>query len=185
MPERLTKPPYRALSRNGARTGNWYTQALFWESSTNLPMEERVIYPAFSLYSDKPNCINCRKTFIEMRDITGYKWAIKYLEDYKHWLRLIEIPWFKEAYEAWKAELIHQLKSEAITKIVEIAGSDSTQSLPAAKYIVEEGWDGSKRGRPTKAEMNANLKRATKEAEATEEDFERIGLKVITGGKQS
>ena len=185
MAERLTKPPYRALSSTGERTGNWYTQALFWETSQGRPMEERVIHPVFSLYNDRPGCINCRKTFLELRDITGYKWAIKYLGDYAHWLRLIDIPWFKTAYESWKAELIHQLKSEAINKIVEIASGDSSQSLPAAKYIVEEGWKGSKRGRPSKSEMDAELKRATKEAEATEEDFERIGLKVISGGKRS
>ena len=176
---KLTKPPYRAT------TGNWYTTALFHETCLHQSHTMRTVDPVFSLYEDRPGLINCQKTFVNLRDPTGYKWAMLYLADFRHWERLYELTWFREAVETWRHNLRLMLQSEALAKVQEIAGGDSSQALAAAKYLAEEGWkQGSGRGRPSKIEVDANMRRLTKEAQIVNEDAERIGLKVINGDRR-
>lgn len=145
----------------------------------------RTIDPVFSLYSDKPGLINCQKTFVALRDPTGYKWATEYLGDWRHWERLMQLPWFQEAVETWRHQLKLMLQAEAIQRIQAIAEGDSSQSLAANKYIAEEGWSPktTARGRPSKADVSAEMKRLTKAAQSTEDDAARMGLKVINGDK--
>jgi len=182
MPAPILKPPYKSSM------GTWYTVALFHErkSQTAPSSKEAMPNPVFSLYDDIPGLINCQQTFIDLRDPTGFKWAKKYLKDWRHWLVLTSLPWFQKALETWQTALTMELKSEAIQKIMEVSSGDSAQALPAAKYIAEEGWkpkESNSRGRPSQAEVKGELKRAMQIAATTSEDAERIGLKVINGGK--
>lgn len=178
----LRKPPYKSVM------GSWHTVSLFHEtkSRTADSSREAMPQPVFSLYDDIPGLINAQATFIAMRDPTGYKWATKYLADWRHWVRLCELPWFQKALTAWQTALQMELKAEAIQKIIEVASSETPQSLAAAKYIAEEGWSvkESKRGRPSQAEVRGALKQAMQVASVHDEDAERIGLKVINGGKK-
>jgi hypothetical protein len=167
-----------------ASTGNWYTSALFDETCLHPSHTMRTIDPVFSLYQDRPGLINCQSTFVALRDPTGYKWAMAYLGDWRHWERLIGIPWFADAVDTWRNQLKLKLQSEALEKIQEIAGGDSSQALAAAKYIAEEGWNPkSNRGRPSKVEVTAEMKRLTQAAQVVSDDAARIGLKVINGDK--
>lgn len=175
---KLTKPPYKDPQ------GRWYTQALFWEPLQDKAEHLWRIEPIFTLYADRPGLISARKTFVAMEDPTGRKWALTYLGDWEHWLRLMKAQWFRDAYEVWIAELNEHLKSKAISKILEIMGSENgAQSLAAAKFIAQEEYNTKKRGRPTKQELQGELKRAVQQLEVEDEDLERIGLKVIQGGK--
>lgn len=171
----LTAPPYRAS------TGNWYTGALFYEKCLHQTHVMRTINPVFSLFEDRPGLINCQTTFVELRDPSGYKWAMKYLGDFRHWERLYALDWFKDAVETWRQNLRLKLQSEALEKIQEIASGDSAQALAAAKYIAEEGWKSapSTRGRPSKDEVDRNMKRLTQDAKVRNEDAERIGLRLV------
>lgn len=172
---KLIKPPYKADN------GMWYTESLFHERATGTA---RPIEPVFSLYDDRPGLINCRTTFVAFKDPTGRKWALTYLGDWAHWVRLMRCSWFKEAYDAWLAELNLQLKSEAMSKVLEIMnGENGAQALAAAKFIASEEYKKHGRGRPSKSEIDGELKRAVKTLEQEDEDLERMGLKVIQGGK--
>jgi hypothetical protein len=92
--------------------------------------------------------------------------------------------WFREAYEVWIAELNLQLKSDAITKVLEIMnGENGAQALAAAKFIATAEYDKSVRGRPSKQELEGQLKKAAEALTVEDEDLARIGLKVIAGGK--
>lgn len=173
----ITKP-YKAS------TGNWYTTALFSETCLHHTHKMRTIDPVFSLYDDVPGLINGQKTFVQLRDPTGYKWAMLYLGDFRHWERLYETDWFRAAVETWRHNLRLLLQSEALAKVQEIAAGDTSQALAAAKYLAEEGWNGSGRGRPSKIEVDSNLKKLTKEAQIVNDDAVRIGLKVINGDKR-
>jgi hypothetical protein len=169
------KPPYK--------TGNnvWLTQALFWEKTITFSANDRLEgCPVFSLYDDKKDCINCRKTFIEMGDPTGYKWAQEYLGDYEHWLRLMKCKWFQEAYDVWMNELKMKLRSEALDTIRTISNAGQpAQALVAAKYLASFEWEKAGRGRPSKQELQGEIKRAAKLLEVEDEDALRIGLKVV------
>ena len=157
------------------------TAALFLEAPGDKGSDVK-----FSLHNDVEGLINCRRSFVHEGDPTGYKWALKYLDSYRQFERLLESSWFKEAFDQWVRELNMKNRADAIKKIKEIAdkGND-TQSLQASKYLAEVGWDKQTgRGRPSKEELKGELKRLADLSQQTTEDLERIGgLKLIKGGK--
>lgn len=173
------KPPFKSCKNQ------WYTSVLFRERWVDIPIEDRVVDCQFSLYGDYPSLINCKATFIELADPTGYQWATQYLGSWDHWERLLRAPWFQEAVETWVRELKVKLKQEAIQKVREIAQGSSPQSLPASKYIAGADWEGTKsvRGRPSKEELRGKLKESVKLIQEEQEDMKRIGLTVIPGGR--
>lgn len=142
------------------------------------PTEQRVIDPVFCLYDDKPGLINARKSFVHLGDPTGYKWAMTYLGDWAHWKQLEKCKWFKEALDVWREELKIKVQSEAIDIIKAVSESDDKQALVAARYLAEYGWDkkGPGRGRPSKAEVQGELKKAAEAATDEDADLKRIGL---------
>lgn len=174
------KPPYRATN------GRFYSGSLFLDVWKGMSDGYRRHNPVFTLFDDgefegEP-LINCRTTFIEEADPTGYKWAMKYLASWQHWQRLITFSWFQEALAQWQEELAIKLHSEAIEEIVNLSRSSTSdaQRLGAAKYLAERGWEKkAPRGRPKTSEGPS---RNTGIANL-DEDAERIGLKVIKGGK--
>ena len=171
-------PPYKNAS------GAFYTKSLFWEQWVRSGESERRCDPVFCLYDDKPGLINCQKTFVEIGDPTGYEWAMKYLASFHHWERLMKIGWFQEAFETWNRELALKMKSEAIKRIQEEVTAGTQQSVSAAKYIAERGWEKAVRGRPSASELKGELKRAAQALSVEQDDAERIGLTVINGGKK-
>jgi len=176
--KKLDKPPYKGES------GVWLTEALFYQKTFDRPKHRLICRPVFDLYDERPGLINCRTTFVDLKDPTGRKWALTYLGDWNHWLRLMRCQWFREAYEVWIAELNLQLKSEAIAKALEIMGGENgAQALAAAKFIATQEYDKSTRGRPSKQELDGELKKAAQALSIEDEDLARIGLSVIKGGK--
>lgn len=165
-------PPYKSNSNQ------WYTKALFWDLVVVLREVDRTIHPVFTLHDDKEGYINARKAFVELDDPTGYKWAMKYLGDWSHWLALEKCKWFRDALAIWREELRMKQKAEAIESIRVIAASDDKQALVAARYIAEQGWEKrpSTRGRPSKEELAGELKRNVDILAEEEEDAKRIGL---------
>ncbi len=165
-------PPYK--SPNNA----WYTAALFWDMVITRTLEQRMIQPVFTLHEDKEGYVNCRKTFVELGDPTGYKWAMKYLGDWAHWKELVKAKWFAKALEEWREELRIKIQSEALDVIRAVSITDDKQALVAAKYLAEYGWvkAGTGRGRPSKAEVQGELKKAVEAISVEDEDAKRIGL---------
>lgn len=174
----IDKPPYRT------QDNRWITRSLFYEQFVLYPQQCNY-EPRFTLGYDIPGLVNARQTFIELRDPTGYKWAIKYLGSWDHWTYLLRSPWFQEAYEEWLQELKTIFKMEAIDRIKEIASEGSAQSFLASKYLASAEWEKAVRGpgAPSKAEMKGELKKAVQALTWEEEDAKRMGLKVIQGDK--
>ena len=170
--------PYRGVNNM------WLTEAIFYERSIEKPVAYRSREPVFSLYDDRSGLINARTTFVNLRDPTGRKWALTYLGDWNHWLRLIKCNWFREAYDIWIVELNQQFKSEAVAVAYEIMkGENGAQALAAAKFLTSEEYDKQTRGRPSKQTLEGELKKAAQALTVEDEDLARIGLKVINGGK--
>lgn len=172
----LTNPPYVSPS------GKFYTKQLFWEVWNSVKIEDRDVSPVFSLHIDRPGLINARRTFIDLNDPTGYKWALEYLGTWKHWEALQRAPWFVEAVSEWREELKIKMASESLTAIKEIADGSTSNALAANKYLVEQGWLKSGRGRPSREELKGELKKRAEQLETTNNDLERIGLKLVYGG---
>ncbi len=177
--EKLSGPPYRNLLGNV-----WLTRTLFWENHQDVKQQCRY-EPVFSLDRDIPGLVNCRSTFIEIGDPTGYAWAQEYLQSWEHWEKLMQSSWFEQAYEGWLREYKMKLRSEAVGIITKIAQEGSQQALQAAKYLASAEWEkpATGRGRPSKEEMKGELARAVKQYEYEQDDAKRIGLTLIQGGK--
>ena len=62
-------------------------------------------------------------------------------------------------------------------------GENGAQALAAAKFIAMQEYDKSIRGRPSKAALEGELKRAAEALTIEDDDMARIGLSVIKGGK--
>lgn len=170
----------------------WMTRSLFYDLWVNLVPTTRYSDPVFTFDSDRVfttsagktvKLINFKKTFVELGDVTGYKWAMKYLNSWDHWQYLMRRDWFQEQYERAKDELHTKLRAEALANIAKIADTseNEAQKLAAAKYIAERKWEGNRAGRPRKAKETALIK----EIDDIDKDAERMGLKVIDGGKVS
>jgi hypothetical protein len=174
----LKAPPYKGTHNH------WLTRPLFVDVEFPAKFDGRQLYqPIFSLYGPVEGFIDAHQTFVDLRDPTGYKWAMAYLGSFEHWSILSQSSWFKPELEKWKAELDVLFTAEAVQRIREIAAADSAQALPASKYLAEKGWEKT-RGRPSKAEMEGELKRQVQKLESYEEDQKRmLGLTVVTGGK--
>lgn len=176
-PKRKLSPPYKTP------INTWYTRALFDDIQRMVRQDERVdVEPVFTLMHDRPGLINCRKTFVEIGDPTGYQWSMQYLKDYDHWLHLMKNSfWFREAVEDWLVELKAKLKAEGIQAIRKQARDSDNPSLAqaAAKYLANEEWDKKEKGRPTNAQIQAAVKQQTRKRTEEDDDLERIGLKVV------
>ena len=159
--------------------GRWRTTTLFEETC-----EDPTKYPPiFTLKdSDTASCVSLKDRYLELRDITEYKFANIYLGGWDHWQRICESWRLKPHIAEWREQLRLKLKQEAIERILEIADSSSPGALNAAKQLldmVSNPVDKPKRGRPSKEEKEGHLAREAKSAEALRLDAERVGIKVV------
>lgn len=176
MLQRKTPSKFRGKN-NSLRLGS-----LFMDRYYDIQEESRVHDPLFSLngdYTVSPGgnaLINCRETFIACDDVSGYKWAMKYLESFEHLRRLLDSEWFRFAYDKWVDELKAKQTSDALTKIKLIATGGSPAAFQAAKYIASKEYEkGSKtRGRPSTEEIKGELANAIRNVNAEEADFNRV-----------
>jgi len=129
---------------------------------------------------DKDGLISLKKAYLQVQDPTEYKFALKYFYNWQHWEYVSELDWFKSHVDAWRQELQVKMQSAMLGKLWKEAGAGGKNAAACAKYLAEEGWT-KKRGRPSKAEKAAYLKREAAAVKAIGDDAERLGLKVVNG----
>lgn len=167
-------------------TNQRYTRQLFVDCQRELTLEDRLIEPPYTLMHDVKGKVNFRKIYVELADPTGYQLAIRYLEDFDHWRLLMKSPWFREAKAIWDEELDAKLKSEGMAAIRLFAdgveGVAPAVQLQAAKYLAglehrkKPATEKPTRGRPSKAEVQGELKRTASDNADIAADFDRIRL---------
>lgn len=162
-----------------------YTRQLFVENQQVRSNDECTIEPMYSLYYDYDGIPNFRKEYVRLGDPSGYKLAELYLEDYDHWEMLMRCSWFREAKEQWDRELDAKLTAEGMDAVKTLAdggeGVSPAVQLQAAKFMAtkayrDKGDAKPKRGRPSKEEVEGNLKQETADAKAFADDLKRIQL---------
>ncbi len=158
------------------------TKSLFYEMWVSTPISLRTGKPKFTLYRDKPGLINFGKEYIEYGDMTGYKMATKYLENYSHWNMLMKANWFREAKATWDEEIEARLYAEAMETLVAIAKGEGPQAIQAAKFLATKGYrEKTPRngvGRPSRDQVEGILKQEADDARTINDDFKRI-LKAV------
>ena len=158
--------------------GRLRTRSLFYESQT-------AGYPAFFTLKDYDiteggnTYVSLKRIFLDAMDPTEYLFAARAFGKeggWQHWQRLKTLKWFSAYYQEWREELEVRLQSAGI-EALRSGASGGNVSVPAAKYFADRGWNPvSKRGRPSKEEVDGLKKRMAGINLETEEDAARLGL---------
>ena len=80
-------------------------------------------------------------------------------------------------------ELDIKLKAVGIKAIIASSLDNDAKGLQASKYLVEKGYAVKKAGRPSRDEVERELKIDARAARQQQIDMDRIGLKIIKGDK--
>lgn len=155
-----------------------YSKQLFHEKWRELPIELRTVEPPFTLTNPREGYVCMREEYVKDGDPTGYTTGMRIFGDFGYWEYLSKIRWFKEELEKWDRELDAKLQSEAIKKIRELAKGEDQKALAASKFLanLEHRKGGSKRGRPSKDEIEGRMKEELQERSEVDDDAERIRL---------
>ena len=162
-----------------------YTSQLFWDMWIELPHDRRTCQPMFTLHEDKEGLINFRKEYVRDMDPTGYTTATRLLENFDHWGRLMGTKWFKEAKKEWDKELAAKMDAEATAVLQKILkGGDeikTSEQIAAAKVMLGKAKTVGKkpvvsvgRGRPSKEEVEGELKNQARLTKEEQDDLDRI-----------
>jgi hypothetical protein len=164
--------------------GRYRTLSLFKE--TIQPMTKRQGYtPCFTLTpEDKDELPSLHRLFVEAEDPTEYKFALEVLGSWTQWQMLKECTWFKPYYETWRRELDTRLRSKGVGILKDIASSDKPSSAQAAKWLAEGGWVtdkkvAAKKGRPSKEDVDNELRRMAEAQSELNDDALRVGATKI------
>jgi hypothetical protein len=166
-------------SRFKDEKGRYIVQGLFLEDkyNTSLAMytfdgEDKtykgVVFPSL------------KRLFLEEGDPEEYTFANKYLYDWDHWQRLCKNAIISRQIERWRDELYLSLRSEGMATLIDLAINE--KSYQAAKWLADEGWVKQKRGRPSKQQIEDEVKRRAQVEEQFADDFQLLQLH--QGGKK-
>lgn len=163
--------------------GAFQTKGLFFE--TTIPEEREIFNTKWTLKEEDHEhngklYPSMKRIYIEMEDVTEYEFAMATLGSYKHWERVLESPIIRPHVDQWRKELNLKLKARAMKSIIKSATEDEKLSFQAMKYLADNEYldKKGKRGRPSKDEVKAELKREVEINKSFRDDAERIGLKI-------
>lgn len=159
------------------RTGNWYTQGLFYELSYNSPK--------YAIYTLKDEAISIvvdgetrelapiKQLYLSCEDPTEYEFATTHLGGWNHWQRILNKTKLLHPYiEDWREELEVKLRSKGVKAMIGHSMSDKGQQ--AAKWLSDKGWSEKKRGAPSKEEKAREMKIQTRMSDELDEDLNRL-----------
>lgn len=149
-------------------SGNFLTQALFLE----IFYEPEVAIYSLSDYDkvyDGKLFPSIRKFYLAANDPTEWEFADKYFYNWDHWCRIKNNCLISRKAERWAEELEVKLRSQAVKRAIGMGD----KNFNAAKWASDGGWN-TKRGRPSKAELEREKKIREKVSENLETDGDRI-----------
>ena len=146
------------------------------------------VEPLWTLQDEDPQGVlpSLKKLYMDIADPTEYEFALQAFGSWKHWLKIKNSKAIKVLLEDWPIELEVKLRSEGIKGVIKEAESGKSK-FNAAKFLANADWKSttSKRGRPSKEEVDRERKIAAKLNSEFSQDAERIGLQVIQGSKDN
>lgn len=173
----MSKSKYKDVS------GRYRTESLFKETSRAGVIDRYP--PAFVLNAENhtDGTPSMRQIYMDIADPTEYAFAEFTLGSWQHWTRLCACEWFKPYLAEWREELTKKLKSTGVSLLKEIAMDPANKSsAQAARWLAEGNFNEQPKkrgpGRPSKAEVDAELSSAVQEAKDLHSDALRLGVSV-------
>lgn len=112
-----------------------------------------------------------KRLYLLIADPTEYEFATTCLLGWKHWQRLAANKRIKVHVDEWREELEVKLRSQGVKEAIKLASSGSFQS---AKWLADKGWSEKIAGRPSKAEVDRQMKIAENVADEFTADVLRL-----------
>jgi hypothetical protein len=134
-------------------SGRPITQAMFLEAG----------YSSMAIYTLKDEDYlyegklfpSIKKLYIEEADPTEYQFAVKYLLNWKQWIRICENKILRAHVDEWREELEMKLRCQAVKEMIQ---NSKKGKIQASKWLADRGWAQRGAGRPTKAEIESEKK---------------------------
>jgi hypothetical protein len=129
---------------------------------------------------DHEGYASLKRLYMEIGDLTEYKFATQCLDGLEHWDMLCNCNWFKPYVEKWRRELSLKIQSIALANILEETTRESPAKFSANKYVLEQGWKPKtgQRGRPSKDAIREAAEDHISNNRRLEADMERLELRI-------
>lgn len=118
--------------------------------------------------------ISLKRLFLEASDPTEYAFATEHLAGWDHWQKICNNKLLAQHVEKWRYELELKLRAEGIQWVLKSARKK--QNWLAAKFLAEKGWEVRIAGRPSKEEVERELKIQSDIQDEYSDDLDRIRL---------
>jgi hypothetical protein len=118
--------------------------------------------------------ISLQQVYLKIADPTEYKFAMEVFGSWDHWARIAKNATISPYIEKWREELELKLRSLSVLNIIEVASAPDTKNLPAMKFVAEGGWKIAKRGRISKEDKEAEVRKEAGIAKSIQDDIKRI-----------
>lgn len=150
--------------------GKWLTQSLFLEFKWN----EDALYTLGDSDKEYKGRIlpSIKRLYIELGDVTEYEFANEHFGGWNHWKKLRGNKAIAKHIDEAKDELELKLMATGVKQIIEHAKGD--KGYQAAKWLADRGWDTRKAGRPSKDEVEGELKKQAQDADEYSADVLRF-----------
>lgn len=165
---------YHKVSMYKDKEGRYRTLSLFKETITKASSDAGYV-PVFTLKAKDSVLPSLRTAFILSEDPTGYTTAMDCLGSWEHWEKIFtNNKRFQEELSKWKDEQDVRIRSKAIKALKDTALQEGSKGTAAARYLADAGYSGSKRGRPSKAEITRERKQHAGITQELAEDEARV-----------
>lgn len=140
----------------------------FWTIKENDYEVDGKIYPSL------------KRIYLSYDHIPGfeYDFAVETFGSWDHWVKL-NTSGLRGIFAEWREELEIRNKANAVRSLIKTSKEPNAAGAGAAKYLAEAGYK-SKRGRPSKEEVEREKKIAIGVDKELESDIARMGLKVVS-----
>lgn len=154
--------------------GRYKTQSLFLETSYD-PEAFFTFDDVDKEYKGK-TYLSLKRLYLQEADVTEYAFAEKYLAGWNHWKKICGNADLRKEIEAWRDELELKLTAQHLKNIQKLADDGNYN---AAKYLANKEYMSGK-GRPSKADKERAIKKASMIDEDTRQEGARI-LELVKG----
>jgi hypothetical protein len=165
--------------------GNPRLRDLFIDFATDDQGRKDAVYTLkyYDLEQDGKIYFSLYQLFMAQEDLTEWEFANKHLLGWDHWERLSALKAIKDYVEIWRRDLEQKIKSRAFKVIMQEAEEAGKNAFEANKLLLTGKWKElaksvteSKRGRPSKAEVEGRAQEELNTHKALMEDMKRLGL---------
>jgi hypothetical protein len=158
------------MSKFKDKQGKWLTQALFLEMGYK-PQAMFTLDDEDKEYNGK-TYPSLKRLYLELDDPTEYSVATAHLGGWAHWKRLRGNKLLAKHLDEWQDELNVKLTAKGVALAIQIATDGGT--FQAAKWLADTGWEKRIAGRPSKEDVESELKKQTRDSDDFGADILRM-----------